>query len=491
MYLFSESDIIMPLAKDGYMCIRSSSTCLVYLPQEVKEKLTITTVTDTSIRPKLANNEILIAPVVCITTENPSLLLRKPAVVELKKIIELSDSEANNKVILLCANSESLEWKELGAECECRVLKDRVSFKVTHFSLYAVISRKPRASSTVRVKPASADTPTPDRSSTSPTELTIPELPGFKVQIPPFSVNANRETDITATILHDCLSVCSEDDRSRLASSCVELIPHDITFSKPVSISIPIPDYVQVKESHPNAKLQIWHTNKQHNGSPDQLDWNLVEHSISQDEEGRYVAIVSTEHFSWYKPLWDVCAWACSRFATSFGIQERCQVFMSQETRLQPSQNITFSIAVVFYPYKEDPEPLPCNYKYTLLDSGLLDLSVSNEDALQFVVELNEQLLPNTHKPITGSFVISSHQARHQKACMVSLDGKVELQPGLPIGGLTFGIKEKPEDTHQTLILMKVGARVIKPVVYIMHGVCGNFAAYRTGSSCSQIYFRI
>ena len=86
-------------------------------------------------------------------------------------------------------------------------------FQVTHLSLYAVIPRKPYPSSTVRVKPTSADIPTPDHSSTRPTELAIPEL-GFKVQIPPppSSVNADSETDITATVLYDCPAVCSEDE---------------------------------------------------------------------------------------------------------------------------------------------------------------------------------------------------------------------------------------------------------------------------------------
>ena len=65
---------------------------------------------------------------------------------------------------------------------------------------------------------------------------------------------------------------------------------------------------------------------------------------------------------------------------------------MSQETLLQPTQDITFSIVVLFYPYKEDPDPLPPNYKYMLLDSGLLDFRVSNNDTLQYKVELNKHL---------------------------------------------------------------------------------------------------
>ena len=428
------------------MCVAQNSLCLVYLPsQENNVKLSLKTVTDTSIHPKLASYEILITSVVCLTLENVDvgqLSLEKPAIIELAKTIELSDEEANNKVIPLCASSESSEWKELGSEHSCKILEDRISFQTTHFSLYAVISRKPFPSMTVKINP----------SASTDSEVTLPELPGFKIQIPPSSINTDKDIDITATVRYDCPVFCSEDERSRLASSCIELEPHGITFSKAVSISIPIPHYAEIKKKHPNAQLQVWHI-KKCSYSSTTLDRNLVGYSIARDEKGRYVAVIPLKHFCWLTSLWDTVK---SFLYAPFGIKERCQVFMSQETRLKPTQDITFSIAVLFYPYKEDPEPVPCNYKYTLLDSGLLDLKVSNNDALQFEVELNEQLLPKKLKPITGSFVISSHQARHQKARMVSMDGKVELQPGLPIGELTFGIKNRPEDTHQTLILMKV-----------------------------------
>ena len=444
--------------KEGYTCVAQSSLCRAYLPQGINENLSLEILADTNLHPNLASNEIQITPVVRITCDNPSLLLEKPAIIELVKTIELSDEEANNKVIPLRANSQSSEWKEVGSECNCNVLNDRISLEVTHFSLYTVISRKPCPSSTVKVQP-SADIPAPDQSST-PTELTIPELPGFKVQIPPSSVNADREIDITATVLYDSPSVCSEDDRSRLASSCIELEPHGTTFSKEVSISIPILNYAQVKENHPNAQLEIWHSNKRSDSST-KLDWNLVEHSICQDEEGRYVAIVLTQHFSLYELLWDtLCAsvttpvWeTCTSWAKyfwSFGVKERCQVFMSQETRIKPSSDITFSILVLFYPYKEEPEPVPCNYKYMLLDSGLLDLNVSNDDAVQFGVDLNEQLSPKKHKSIAGSLIISGRQ---QKSFTVELDGQVELQGGFPMGELSIGVREQ---NHHILSLIKV-----------------------------------
>ena len=144
---------------------------------------------------------------------------------------------ANNNVVALCAKSESSEWKELGFKCNCREFQDRTSFEVTHFSLYTVISCKPLPPSTIKVKP-SADTSKPDQSSVS-TELTILELPGFKVEMPPFILNTNREIDITATVLYDCPAVCSREEKNHLAS-CIELEPHGITFSEEVSISIPI-----------------------------------------------------------------------------------------------------------------------------------------------------------------------------------------------------------------------------------------------------------
>ena len=440
---------MLPLAnapKEGYVCVSQNSLCLVYLPQETNSKITIEIITDSSIHQYISSNEIQITPVVCITSENSSFSLEKPAIIELVKTIELSEKESNNEVVPLCANTQSSEWKELGSNCNCKVLKDCISFKVTHFSLYVIISRKPYPSSTVKVMPL-ADICPPNQAFT---ELTIPELPGFKVQIPPFSVNANREIDITATVLYDCPAVCSEHDRNRMAASCIELKPHNITFSEEVSINIPIPDYAKVNENHPNARLQIWHSNAVKCST--ELDWNLIEHCIYRDKDGNYVAVVLTKHFCWYKLLWDkFYTSAVSLFyAPPFNIKERCQVFMSQETRLQPSQDITFSIAVLFYPYKEESEPLPHNYKYMLLDSGLLDLSISNDDALHFEIKLNEQLSPKKHKSIGGSLVIFGRQ---QKSFTVELDSQVQLQENLPMGELSIGVKEH---NYHILTLIKV-----------------------------------
>ena len=431
---------MQPLARDGYVCAARNSLCLVYLPQEINKKLSVETVSDTSIHSSIASYEMLITPAVRINADNPNLSFKKPAIIEFAKNIELSEKDqANNMVIPLCADSESSEWKELGSESNCTVKSDRISFEVTHFSLYAVISRKPYPKSTVEVKP-SGDSSAPNQATAPSTELTVPELPGFKVQIPPSSIKADSETDVTATILYDCPAVCSEDNRSRLASSCIELEPHGITFTKPVSISIPIPNYAEIKENHPDAQLQIlWHSDTVTDEEP-------VKHIVSQDKGGQYVAVVQTNHFSKLIPMWSKRI-ASRVFGIPFKIRTRCQVFMSQE--ILSKSRLTFSIAIHFYSYKEKPHPMPTEYKHMLVDSNLLKLMVSNSDTVQFEIEFNEEL---KCKPIVGNFKISGSQ---QKSFIIYLDGSVELSAGFPIGILSIGVKEKNE---HTLTLIKVSS---------------------------------
>ena len=443
---------MQPLAKvdkEGYVCVAQNLICVVYLPKEINEKLSLKNVTDTDIHPQVASNEIEITPIVHITSDNTSLSLEKPAIIELLKTIEVSDKEANT-IIPLCTNSESLEWKELGSECNCKVLKDRISFEIIHFSLYTIISRKPYPSSTVKVKP-SADIPAPDQSST-PTELTIRELPGFKVQIPVSSVNADSEIDITATVLYDSPEICSKDDRSHLASSCIELEPHGTTFSKEVSISIPILNYTEVKENHPNAQLQILHANDRANVGEGHTEssWTLVEHSMHQNE-GQYVAIVLMDHFSIFKPIWNT---SINYFSPGLcikveNIKARFQVFMSQEVPIKSF--LTFNIAVLYCPYYEH-EPVPDHYKYELADSGLLSLKVSNDNVLHFCIELSE-LLECVTSVYPGTFSLCGRQCQEFQ---VKVDRNVELLENLQIGQLSLGKRKGPEDFDHKLVLIKV-----------------------------------
>ena len=437
---------MMIIPKENYVCVAQSSNCLVYLSKDINQKLSIETLTNTNIHPKLASNELELTPVVRITPDNTMVSLDKPAIIELLKNVELSEKEAKNETIPLCADSETSEWRELGPECSCQVHDDRISFQVTHFHLYTVISRRPYPSSTVIVKPL-ADIP-------APTEITIAELPGFKVQVPPCSVTADREVEITATMLYDCPAVCSEEDRSCLASSCIRLEPHGITFSKNVSISIPLPDYAEVMKKNPNAQLQVWYCDVTRN-----KQWNLVDHCLHKDEDGLYIAVVETNHFSTFLTKFkNIVSRLKSPFNSSFSIKARCQVFMSQETVIQ--SQLKFGIAVLFSPHiKNEPDSIPKNYNHVLADSDQLDLQVSRHGKIQFAVELEEALLPLRHKPITGLFAMNGRQ---QQSFIIKLDGSIVLPEGLPMGKLSIGEIGGLEENRLTMNLIMVS------IIYIM-----------------------
>ena len=121
---------------------------------------------------------------------------------------------------------------------------------------------------------------------------------------------------------------------------------------------------------------------------------------------------------------------------------------MSQEMLSQ--SYLTFSISVHFNPYKEEPYPVPHNYKHMLADSDLMDLIVSNDSDILFGVKFDELLSPQTCKPIAGHFAHSGHQ---QQSFNIKLGNIVELKGGLPIGELSIGVTGH---SYHTLALIKV-----------------------------------
>ena len=90
------------MPKEDYVCLAQNSLCLVYLPQEVNEKILIETVTNERLYPCIASNEIIITPVVSITPDNKSLSLEEPAIIELAKTIGLLDIERKKMKLFLC-----------------------------------------------------------------------------------------------------------------------------------------------------------------------------------------------------------------------------------------------------------------------------------------------------------------------------------------------------------------------------------------------------
>ena len=332
------------------------------------------TIIEPQLHPKLQANEIRLTPVVCILPQ--AFIVNKPAIVELMKTIEPSQQNPNHKLIPLYSFSDPFEWKKLDSH-GCEMLEDRIVFKTTHFGYFTVIAHFSLPTSSVTVKPKVSQ----------PTQLMIQELPGFKVEIPPTSVYS--ETKITATVHYDDLNLCGNLSNSSPASACVMLEPHNAQFEDRIMITMPIPNYNQIKRKYPNIKLEMWHTDNRKKGAPVKL--KLVEESsitIHQDDDSIYLATAYVTHFSGFMYLWNAIVDYCLNFFVQ-NIRGRCQVFMSRETKR--GSCITFGITVLLYPFKDPYSSLP-NYPYILYDSVLpITLNVAGEMECQ--IELDELLL--------------------------------------------------------------------------------------------------
>ena len=153
-----------------------------------------------------------------------------------------------------------------------------------------------------------------------------------------------------------------------------------------------IPSYAEIMENYPNAELQIQHSKlmvKQVDDSYTELSWTVVKHSMHQNEDGQYVAVVLINHFTIFKSIWNILVGyffpgSCTEVET---IKGRCQVFMSQKVLFKSQP--TFCIAVLYCTCPHEREPVPDRYKYELAESGLLDLKISHDHAIHYIFKFN------------------------------------------------------------------------------------------------------
>ena len=359
-------------SKEGYTCAAQSALCLVYLPNGCTENISVGT-GDLEVHSKLQSNEITLTSVVRILPHGVTFSSSKPAIIELMKTIEPTNQNPNLKLVPLFSYSDSQEWKEIASH-GCEMLKDRLVFKTTHFSYFVVIGRFPLPSARVTIEPGM----------NQPAEVKIPELPGFKVEIPPTSIRST--TEITATIHYDDSKLYNGHiSNHSLATTCVALEPHNTHFVERIPITIPIPSYSKITKEYPGIRLELWHAN----GTSEEdahIKWELKEDSnitIHCDGEGNGLATAFVTHFSWLTYLWNTLVhYPLNFFVRS--VRGRCQVFMSQETKRGPF--ITFGIAVLLYPF-QDPYPTLQNYTYDLYDSKVPVELTEHEVECQIVLD--------------------------------------------------------------------------------------------------------
>ena len=326
------------------------------MPSSIK-KVSIEVINDDELHPKLQANEVLITSVVCVHPRGVLFTLDTPAIIELMKTVELSNQNPHHKLVPLFSLSDPVEWKDLAMD-DCEMLEDRVTFKTTRLSYFAVVARFSFPSNKITVDPNLSQV----------TKLNIPELPGFEVEIPHTSIQCSML--ITATVLYDDQKLY--DDRHSqhsLAASCIALQPHNAQFSEKIAVTIPIPNYHEIIQEHPNIKLELWYAPAARADDMN-IKWEIAEDSdvtIVFDTDGNCFATAHVSHFSWFKYLWNSSIDYCLNFFAN-SVHGRCQVFMSHE--IQHGSLITFGVAVLLYPF-QDPYKTLQNYDYILYDSEL------------------------------------------------------------------------------------------------------------------------
>ena len=393
------------------MCVARSEVCRVYLPNTsqviTNYNIDIQCVSDVTVHPKTTANEIVITPVICITSDSQKFNDDKPAIIELKKTAQLIDHNRKSNIVPLYSNTDHPNWTELGEECE--MIEGQIRFKTTHFNNFVVIARFPPPTTSIVIDSMLAD---------SVNLLTVPELPGFKVEIPPGSVKLKTAIEIKATLYYDDLEMCNKSNDLPLASACVQLAiePPNQQFTKKIPVQIPIPGYSVIVKANPHATLQLWYTPTSPEGSS--ANWVLDEDTEwiqTQSDCGDCTVTILTDHFSawgirWSQPIADLAKFVGGIFNHVKSLSRRCQVFMTHETEVGSQINFGIWISVVPFPCE-----IPHNYDYCLHDSGpnLIDFKRGEQI---FKMEFKEHLCAE-RKEFT-----KSHQLTEKFAAMVEFD---------------------------------------------------------------------
>ena len=344
---------------------------MVYASKGFSEEISIDTIAEPRLLPKLQANEIGLTPVIRILPQQ----VADTVIIELMKTVEPNHQNPKHELVPLYSLSHPFEWKKLPSH-GCEMLEDRVVFKTTHFGYLTVIAQFSLPTESVTVEP----------SLIQPAQLVIQELPGFKLEIPSTSVRS--KTNFVATVHYDDPNMYDDLSNHSPASACVVLEPHNTHFEDKIMVTLPIPNYDRIKRNSPNVELELWHSVNAKKGEPVKL--KIAEKSditIHQDDHGNYLATAHVTHFSGFMYLWNSVVDYCMNYFVQ-NISGRCQVFMTRESK--HGSWISFGIAVLLYPFKDPYSSLP-NHPYMLCDSSLPITLTAGEIECQ--IELDELLL--------------------------------------------------------------------------------------------------
>ena len=270
-------------------------------------------------------------------------------------------------------------------------------FKATNFSLFAVAARFSYPSSSISIK---AD---------SNQELTVPELKGFKLEVPSHSVpqkSAESVEEIKATIYYSDPQYSPESEE--LASACVDIEPHGLEFTKNIPVSLPIPDYAKITKEEPEAALEIWHAAE--TSRPSHHTWKRLDSTpnITESEDGGHVATsqISQSGFienRWNKPVAKQyglgAATAYSKLPRDVKYIRELRVFMSLEDIHEDLNH--FGISVVLVSSADPPSILEANQRPV---ANIKVRFTLGEISVAVDINNSEEILPEEFDEITENF---------------------------------------------------------------------------------------
>ena len=449
----------------GYAPVAETNQCQVYLPEDCKDEVGVEIVKDLSLYPTAQPNELLITPVVHITPHGRKFSTEEPAIVILPhctKPSSCSGYESTTQELMPVYSDSGLNqlpiWGKLDGDCACEIFHDCVLFKTTHFSLFAVISVLPYPTASISIGPDYGGL------------LTVPELPGFEVNLPP---TLGKTITVTATVYYDDAPYNIESDERALASPCIALEPHGTQFDSPVQISLPIPNYAQVLSHFPDAKLELWHaTAGMGMESLEPENWKpfLPQNTnISITRRGdNHILIFTANHFSWWETLWDIGKRALQKIGLGASISSsrtryvsvRIQAFMSQPIRSRIGGVVdiqTFGLLVAVYKFGTPLSQLS-NYPWSLLDTGskriylqLGPLEVSIQGCFS-ALEYEDPSSPLTR--VTELIEFNGDDFCQRFDFALQLEAGCEIQEGMLMGKLHFRQRSGSTSVNQNYNLM-------------------------------------
>ena len=449
-------EYILPVIENKeYVCVAKSSLCAFYLPKCNRKETDSVHVENVKLDLKPRANEIVIAPVIHITSQALTISEDKPAMIELMKTVELSEKQGNNLIILFsrAIPVKLQDWKELGVESHSEELNDRIRFKVRQLGFFTAIARcqMQPLSSSAKLSPGESDT-------SDPIELVIPGVSEFKMQIP--HTNVLTEATVSATAHYDDAILCMESNEHRLATACVTFEPQNLNFDKPIQVSLVIPGYDEIMKRYPKAEIQFLSGATNTESSKRGLEWEInhaTDFQISR-HGNNFIATTQSNYLCPLKFMWRGIPTNHQELGPKHeyhksimqnsvkGFSARCQVFMSGVTHVRSEHLFSFNIAVLVYPYQASKayENLD-QYDYSLMDSGSFPCQFKGSE-LNCILELKECLFPGSKADNTEQTSTASLSGNFCSR----MEFEVELHESVKLKGVlgNLFIKHADEKTH-------------------------------------------